>query len=185
LTRDTIWNAAIDLFAEKGFDDTTIDEIAEAAFVSRRSFFRYFESKNDLMAQPIVSTGDAMKKAIDSCPRAASTSELLHHVVLAVARGSAAEPRTSKVIEIAAKYPEARAALMSRMTNLQGQLEHTFRSRYKDALTVEVLSAMAISMLSITTHYWYVNGQKDIDASASKVFSVFAGAAGEAKRSSR
>jgi mycofactocin system transcriptional regulator len=36
------------LFVERGFDETTVDDIAEAAGIGRRTFFRYFPSKNDL-----------------------------------------------------------------------------------------------------------------------------------------
>ncbi|WP_032374241.1 mycofactocin system transcriptional regulator [Rhodococcoides fascians] len=36
----------IELFATKGFDETSIDDIAEAAGIARRTFFRYFPSKN-------------------------------------------------------------------------------------------------------------------------------------------
>jgi len=36
----------IDLFATRGFDDTSVDDIAEAAGIARRTFFRYFPSKN-------------------------------------------------------------------------------------------------------------------------------------------
>jgi len=37
------------MFAERGFEDTTVDDIAEALGVSRRTLFRYFASKNDMV----------------------------------------------------------------------------------------------------------------------------------------
>ncbi|HEY8481806.1 MAG TPA: mycofactocin system transcriptional regulator [Spirillospora sp.] len=40
---------AFELFARQGFDDTTVDDIAAAAGIARRTFFRYFSSKNDLV----------------------------------------------------------------------------------------------------------------------------------------
>lgn len=40
---------AFRLFAEKGFEQTTIDDIAEAAGIGRRTFFNYYASKNDLV----------------------------------------------------------------------------------------------------------------------------------------
>ncbi|WP_221585486.1 mycofactocin system transcriptional regulator [Microbacterium sp. G2-8] len=39
---------ALELFVERGFEETTMDDIADAAGVSRRTLFRYFPSKNDL-----------------------------------------------------------------------------------------------------------------------------------------
>jgi AcrR family transcriptional regulator len=173
-TKNAIWDAAIDLFAEKGFDDTTIDEIAEAAFVSRRSFFRYFESKSDLMAQPIANMANSLTQAVASCPKSASPAELLHFVVLALVHETAAEPRTAKVMQIAGRYSAAREALLSRMSLVQGEIEEAFRRRFKDPFTVQVLSSLTLSALSLTTHHWFANGQKDIDASARKVFSAIA-----------
>src|SRR5580704_3163592 len=41
LVRGAIYEAAIELFGKKGFDQTTVEEVAQAAGVSRRSFFRY------------------------------------------------------------------------------------------------------------------------------------------------
>src|SRR3569833_1004137 len=66
--RDAIWTAAIDLYAEKGFEQTTLDDIVAAAGTSRRTFFRHFESKRDLIAQPIANYGASLTRAIESCP---------------------------------------------------------------------------------------------------------------------
>lgn len=40
---------ALELFATKGFEDTTVEDIAVAAGVHRRTMFRYFPSKNDIV----------------------------------------------------------------------------------------------------------------------------------------
>lgn len=42
--------AAVALFTERGYDETTIDDIATAAGVGRRTFFRYFRSKEDAIS---------------------------------------------------------------------------------------------------------------------------------------
>lgn len=48
-SRAALEQVGFELFARQGFDRTTVDDIATAAGIGRRTFFRYFASKNDLV----------------------------------------------------------------------------------------------------------------------------------------
>jgi AcrR family transcriptional regulator len=49
-TRQSLFRSALDLFASKGFADTTVEDITEAADVGKGTFFNYFPSKEHLLA---------------------------------------------------------------------------------------------------------------------------------------
>lgn len=48
--RERIVLAAVDLFTEQGYDDTTVAQIAERAGITKSTFFRYFPDKRELLA---------------------------------------------------------------------------------------------------------------------------------------
>jgi len=60
--------AAFGLFAAHGFDATTVDEIAAAAGIGRRTFFRYFPSKNDIPWGAFEAELERMRVRLKACP---------------------------------------------------------------------------------------------------------------------
>jgi AcrR family transcriptional regulator len=176
VVRDAIWDAATDLFADKGFDETTVDDIAQAAGVSRRSFFRYFASKNDLMAHGMVNYGAALTDAIDACPQTYSLYEVFRETVLRVAQGSVAHPRTRKIMAIISKYPAARAAELSRFTEVQDLVAKAFVRRCgkcgEDNLTASLLAGLTLQVAGVTVRWWFEQGQPDITDAVDQAFAT-------------
>lgn len=65
LVRQRILEAAERLMTERGVDDVTIDDITDAADIARRSFYHYFESKNDVLVPIARSRTKALSERID------------------------------------------------------------------------------------------------------------------------
>src|ERR1700727_1261252 len=76
-TRDTIAQAALRLFAERGYDETTLADIAEAANVAPRTIFAYFESKEDILLCEEGSFLNELKRRLDERPVGTTTVDTL------------------------------------------------------------------------------------------------------------
>jgi AcrR family transcriptional regulator len=81
-TRRRLIRAAQRLFAEQGFDRTTVDEIAAAAGLSRRTFFHYFEAKEDVVLSRFDDLERALLDAIRTAPPAMPILEVAERAVL-------------------------------------------------------------------------------------------------------
>jgi AcrR family transcriptional regulator len=90
--REQITQAALQLFAERGFDGATIDDIAAVADVSRRTFFRYFARKEDVILDWKSQMADELREAIDARPAAESPLEAVHGALATVAAGYSDQP---------------------------------------------------------------------------------------------
>ncbi len=174
VVRSAIWDAAMDLFADQGFDETTIEEIAARAGISRRSFFRYFASKSELMASSIGEYAAFLADAIRVCPAAAPVSEVVRRAVLQVAEQCTEIARTRKVMQVVTQYPAAREALHSRDGELRECVAAAFLSRGKPFrdLPPGVLTGLTLAVLDVVFYYWFRQGEDDIRVSAAQVLEV-------------
>ena len=67
-SRAELEQVAFTLFTARGFDATTVDEIAAAAGIGRRTFFRYFPSKNDVPWGAFEDELERMRVRLKACP---------------------------------------------------------------------------------------------------------------------
>jgi TetR/AcrR family transcriptional regulator, regulator of mycofactocin system len=70
------------MFAERGFDQTTVDDVADALGVSRRTLFRYFASKNDMVWGDFDSVLRRLRRSLDATPPDEPVHEALRRAVV-------------------------------------------------------------------------------------------------------
>jgi AcrR family transcriptional regulator len=84
-TVSEIARRAIDLFVERGYDGVTVDEIAAAAGISARTFFRYFPSKSDVLREHQRYLFERLTRALTARPASESSTTALRKAFLSTA----------------------------------------------------------------------------------------------------
>jgi AcrR family transcriptional regulator len=113
--RERLVIAALDLFTEQGYDDTTVAQIAERAGVTRSTFFRYFPDKRDVLAAGQETLSRLLAEGIADAPPGAAPLEA---VAAGLERMSTAMgpinrqigPRLGAVIAASAELQQRQAA---------------------------------------------------------------------------
>jgi AcrR family transcriptional regulator len=100
--RDQIAGHALRLFDERGFDNTTIGDIAAALGISQRSFFRYFPAKEDVVVGDPKPFGALVVDAAGSRPADEPVWAVLRHAFSPVESAASTDPvlglRTMRVM---------------------------------------------------------------------------------------
>jgi TetR/AcrR family transcriptional regulator, regulator of mycofactocin system len=90
-SRQDVARAALELFARQGYDETTVDEIAAAVGVSRRTFFRYYESKPDVVWGEFDAELVRLAERLEEAPDDRPMLDVLRRAVMATNRFGAGE----------------------------------------------------------------------------------------------
>jgi AcrR family transcriptional regulator len=83
-TRETIARVALQLFAERGYDETTLAEIADAADVSPRTIFAYFENKEDIVFCNERVFLDDLRRRLDERAAGTTTVDALREFISSI-----------------------------------------------------------------------------------------------------
>jgi AcrR family transcriptional regulator len=91
-TRIALMRAALRLFADRGYDATTVEDIAAAADVSPRTFFRYYPTKVDVLFGDFEQRVASIRRALDDHESTEPLLRRIRRAVAGVAGEFAAEP---------------------------------------------------------------------------------------------
>jgi AcrR family transcriptional regulator len=91
-TRRQLMTVALRLFAKQGFDNTTVEEIAAAAEVAPRTFFRYFPRKEDVLFADHAELVARLRDTLATRPADEPVIDTVRRAILAAVERFAADP---------------------------------------------------------------------------------------------
>ncbi|MEV6600825.1 TetR family transcriptional regulator [Actinoplanes sp. NPDC051346] len=100
---------AMRLFLERGFDATTMEQIATEAGISRRSLFRYFATKEDIVVGDLVEWGRRVRQVLESRPPDEGPWEALRAALESLAHEPSPPQWAARVATMVHETPSLRA----------------------------------------------------------------------------
>lgn len=157
--RERLKQAAFDLFAERGFDDVTVDEIADRAEVSKSTLFRYFETKEDLLLVDARMHRDALLRALSDRPTDEPVLASLRYALQSLAADYQADRlRAVQRNRIIAESPALAARSLERQVAWEDGLAEVILPRLAGEADAEtraaVLAAAAMAVVRVATRRW-------------------------------
>jgi AcrR family transcriptional regulator len=159
--------AALELFDERGFDRTTVAQIARRAGLNERSFYRYFSDKREVLFGGGDELGRRLEQALREAPAGAGPLETL----LAALVDSADVFRPKELLRIRERVINANPALRERelikMDAIDALFVSALRDRGADETTARIATDIAISVWRVAGERWV---RADDSAFAAEVF---------------
>lgn len=153
-TRQVVEDAALQLYRERGIHETTIDELCEQAGIARRTFFRYFASKEDvLLARLRVDIG-TVEQIFRQAPTAEPIAALLARAVDAVVTDPQAFARFADVV---LAIPALRALYLGMLAEFEDALRNLVAHRLRippHGERVRLLAAAAVTGYRVGLEAW-------------------------------
>ena len=178
-TAEAIVAAALELFAERGFERTTIEQIAAAADISRRTFFRYFADKEELFFAEDERLLEVVEATLDAAPAGEPVLELARRATRALAAHSVADPERRLARErLIAATPALQARRLAK--NLRWEQAIAARLRELGSGEQEALLVPKLAMACFQTAYerWVRDPGQDLPGLVDESFAALGGIAG-------
>lgn len=149
-TRETIVRCAMQLFAERGFDATTIADIAEAADIAPRTFFGYFPSKEDVVFHDFEEVFATFEERLRTRPAGVTAFEALRAWIVDIIQDRDDDPFEEQRHCLIAETPSLDAherANMGRFHEALAEAVAVDLNVAPESLRAQMVSAAAVAAL--------------------------------------
>lgn len=169
-----IERAAWELFAAVGFDRATVEEISRNAGVSRRTFFRYFRTKEELLSFSVEHFGQRVAQRFSEAPRTRQPLAALEDAILSVMREEIEDTRHPKeMLRLMFEEPNLRGRFLCALSRWVPALgkELAKRKAYRgDAARCDLVAALYCTAFDQAHLRWYRGGNSDLPAQMKRAF---------------
>jgi AcrR family transcriptional regulator len=159
---ERLQEAALELFATRGFERTTATEIAQSVGLTERTFFRHFSDKREVLFYGQHLLVQAFLAGIDTAPPNASPIEIVASALRSAAAFFPDERRTysrmrQSVIE---ENPALQERELHKLATIATTLAGALRARGVDDLAATLAAESGITVFGIAFAQWIREGEK-------------------------
>lgn len=165
---------ALKLFMQKGYDETTIDDIAAAAGIGRRTFFRYFASKHDLLWGDFDTLLTGLRETLDSADPSAPILQTIHAAVIEFNHVPPAELAFHRErMELLLHVPSLAAYSVLKYADWRAEIARFVGKRMgkgPDSLTAQTMSWACMGLCMGAYEKWLQDRQADLPSLFDEAF---------------
>ncbi len=167
-TRQQLLDAALELIAKQGFDQTTVNEIAAKVRVSPRTLLRYFPTKEDVLVAWVAEVMAELPKRLSERPVSESPDEALKLAARAMLEGYESRAKFFIPIErVIAQYPSISARKQQMIEDLVCKVSIALGTRCKQkgrgAVPSDVYAGVIVQIVRAAIRSWLaINGRRSI-----------------------
>jgi AcrR family transcriptional regulator len=155
--------AALELYGERGYEETTAAEIAARAGVTERTFFRHFPDKREVLFDGDAAFSEALMSAVRRAPPALGPWDTLFLAFSSVAHlfienRPFSEPRQ----RVIARSPALQERAMAKTRSLIAGLSTALCERGTPAQKANLAAQMGMAALGHAVAAWFADGASDL-----------------------
>jgi AcrR family transcriptional regulator len=153
--------AAVELFLERGYDETTVAEIAARAGLTERTFFRYFADKREVLFSGSGALEEMLVRAVREAPPELAPIDVAEAAVVAVCAFFAdRHDRSRRYASLIAAHAELQERELIKMASLRSALAAALRERDVPDPTARLIADLGIAVFTNAFERW-VDGPGD------------------------